>query len=116
MKAIIQYTGELVEARPNLYDVRLTSSPGVLFPVSLTLLQWDQFMRLGGELNTLEMEHRMSQAGPNQCATLVYTVRATCARLDFCLKETSTALFFGRVRWFVCEWCVVCFAAGRDNR
>ena len=29
-------------------------------------LQWDQFMRLGSEMSTLEMEHRMSQTQANQ--------------------------------------------------
>ena len=32
-------------------------------------------MGLGSEMTTAEIEHRMSQSQPNQCAALVYTVR-----------------------------------------
>ncbi|CAI8030818.1 Long-chain-fatty-acid--CoA ligase ACSBG2 [Geodia barretti] len=58
LKAIVQYNGALHEEHPNLYD-------------------WEDFMRLGCEMSTVEMEHRMSQTQANHCAALVYTPGTT---------------------------------------
>ena len=42
-------------------------------------------MRLGCEMSTVEMEHRMSQTQANHCAALVYTV----SPLSLCLVHTT---------------------------
>jgi long-chain-fatty-acid--CoA ligase ACSBG len=56
LKAIVQYKGELSQEYPNVYD-------------------WKQFMELGKDTETSVVEDIMQKQKPNQCASLVYTVR-----------------------------------------
>jgi long-chain-fatty-acid--CoA ligase ACSBG len=58
LKAVVQYTGRLVEDHQDVYD-------------------WEQFLALGGGMTVLEMERRMQQSSANQCASLVYTAGTT---------------------------------------
>ena len=37
--------------------------------------QWEQFLELGSDMETSEIEDRIKSQKPNQCAALVYTVR-----------------------------------------
>ena len=37
--------------------------------------QWEQFLELGADMETSQVEDRMKSQTPNQCASLVYTVR-----------------------------------------
>ena len=39
--------------------------------------QWEQFLDLGKDKETSEIEEAMKNQKPNQCATLVYTVSHT---------------------------------------
>lgn len=58
LKAIVQYKGKVAESYANVYD-------------------WEQFLELGADKETSEIESAMENQKPNQCASLVYTSGTT---------------------------------------
>ncbi|KAJ6654453.1 hypothetical protein lerEdw1_006874 [Lerista edwardsae] len=58
LKAIIQYSGELREKKPNLYS-------------------WNEFMALGRTVTEEELNKIINSQKPNQCCTLIYTSGTT---------------------------------------
>lgn len=80
----MQYKGKLSTNSPDVYDVSMimcththTVSSRARFNAVLLhgLFQWEQFLQLGSDVETSDIEERMKCQKPNQCAALVYTVR-----------------------------------------
>ena len=44
--------------------------------------QWEQFLELGADMETSQVEDRMKSQTPDQCASLVYTVRRNLQLLN----------------------------------
>lgn len=58
LKAIVQYTGELKEKKPNLYT-------------------WNELMEIGRGISDSVLEQRINAQSPNKCCTLIYTSGTT---------------------------------------
>ncbi|KAL4238196.1 hypothetical protein ACF0H5_002908 [Mactra antiquata] len=58
VKAIVQYTGEVAERRPNIYS-------------------WDEFLALSNDVSDAEIEKRFLLQAPNTCCSLIYTSGTT---------------------------------------
>ncbi|KAJ1212725.1 hypothetical protein NDU88_000375 [Pleurodeles waltl] len=58
LKAIVQYSDELKEKRPNLYT-------------------WAEFMQLGSEVSDSQLDDIIASQKANQCCTLIYTSGTT---------------------------------------
>ncbi|XP_007442007.1 long-chain-fatty-acid--CoA ligase ACSBG2 [Python bivittatus] len=58
LKAIIQYSGEIKEKRPNLYS-------------------WDEFMALGSSVPDEQLDKILASLKANQCCTIIYTSGTT---------------------------------------
>ncbi|XP_063147057.1 long-chain-fatty-acid--CoA ligase ACSBG2 isoform X2 [Candoia aspera] len=58
LKAIVQYSEEIKEKRPNLYS-------------------WDEFMALGGSVPDEQLDNILTSLKPNQCCTIIYTSGTT---------------------------------------
>jgi long-chain-fatty-acid--CoA ligase ACSBG len=67
LKAIVQYSGSLVKDHLHVFD-------------------WGQFLELGADVKTKQIEDLMKEHTPNQCASLVYTVRRILSVFTFTSK------------------------------
>lgn len=76
----MQYRGKPVQKYDNVYTV---SFVGGLVPLAdhscslvccVCVLQWKQFMELGTEVETVQVDNIIHRQRPEQCALLIYTV------------------------------------------
>jgi len=58
LKAIVQYKGKLSEQYPNVYE-------------------WEEFLKLGDEVETSVVEEKIKSQRPEHCALLIYTSGTT---------------------------------------
>ncbi|XP_065672527.1 long-chain-fatty-acid--CoA ligase ACSBG2 isoform X2 [Hydra vulgaris] len=58
LHAVVQYTGEIKEKRPNLYT-------------------WSEFMEIGRNVDDSILEQRVNMQAPNKCCILIYTSGTT---------------------------------------
>ena len=95
LKGIVQYKGKLSQNYPHVYDVRECTSNSrhvvcgklnltlecipVLCPshnrnMCLSLLLWEQFLKLGEDLEEGVLDEAIKAQKPEQCALIVHTV------------------------------------------
>ena len=77
LKAIVQYKGKLSQEYDKVYDV---SAAAVSEEMDKRIthwcfvLQWEQFLELGKDVEDGAIEEKIAAQRPEQCALLIYTV------------------------------------------
>ena len=70
----MQYKGKLVQQGSGLYSV---SESGVFLTDLVkysSLIQWEEFIRLGSDVEDVVIEERLKQQRADQCAGVVFSV------------------------------------------
>ena len=86
LKAIVQYKGKLSQEYPNVYEVTPLHTPHAhhmdacahtctcCLHDTLFGSQWEDFLKLGDEIETSVVEEKIKAQKPEHCALLIYTV------------------------------------------